>query len=266
MSTGSQAAPTNQGKQMSDFDRNAAARWGSRVARAGTADIDQGLRSYMLGVYNYMTIGLAITGLMAIGTNMLAITPDRHLTAFGAAIYRGPLHWVVMLAPLAFVFFFSFRIDRMTAATARNVFMLFAAAMGVSLSTILVVYTGQSVARAFFVTAAAFGGLSLYGYTTKRDLSPIGSFLIMGLIGLVIASVVNLFVQSTAFQFGLSCLSVLIFSGLTAWDTQSIKEMYYANDDAQTATKKAVNGALRLYLDFINIFTALLQLTGSRNN
>ena len=251
---------------MSDFDRNASARWGSSVARSGSAEIDRGLRSYMLGVYNYMTVGLAVTGVVALGTQMLAGPDIRHLTAFGNAIYRSPLHFVVMLAPLAFVFFFSFRIDRMSAATARNTFLLFAAAMGLSLSTILYVYTGQSITRAFFITATAFGGLSLYGYTTKRDLSPVGSFLVMGLIGLIIASLVNLFLQSSGFQFALSCLSVLIFAGLTAWDTQSIKEMYYANDDAETATKKSVNGALQLYLDFINIFTALLQLTGSRND
>jgi FtsH-binding integral membrane protein len=227
---------------MSNFDRNASTRWGSSVARSGAAEIDQGLRSYMLGVYNYMTVGLALTGAVAYGTMMLAGPDLRHLTPFGQAIYLSPLHWVVMLAPLAFVFFFSFRIDRMSAATARNTFLLFAAAMGVSLSTVLLVYTQTSVARAFFVTAAAFGGLSLYGYSTKRDLSAMGSFLVMGLIGRVIASLV------------------------TAWDTQSIKEMYYANDDHETATKKSVNGALQLYLDFINIFTALLQLTGSRNN
>ena len=185
------------------------------------------------------------------------------------AIWRMALSsqpFCVMLLPLAFVFFFSFRIDRMAASTARSVFLLFAAAMGLSLSSILIVYTGVSVTRAFFITAASFGSLSLYGYTTKRDLSAFGSFLVMGLIGLVLASLVNVFVQSTAFQFGLSILSVLIFAGLTAWDTQSIKEMYYVGDDAETATKKSVNGALMLYLDFINIFTSLLQLTGSRNN
>ncbi len=261
---------------MSDFDRNASARWGSSVARSGAGQIDQGLRSYMLGVYNHMTIGLAITGLVALGAFMATTTNDPSqavarvggvlLNSTGGAIYRGPLHWVVMLAPLAFIFFFSFRIDRMTAATARNVFFLFAAAMGVSLSTILMVYTGQSVARAFFVTAASFGGLSLYGYLTKRDLSAMGSFMAMGLIGLVIASVANLFFQSGAFQFALSILAVIIFAGLTAWDTQSIKSMYYVSDDHETATKKSVNGALRLYLDFINIFVALVQLTGNRNN
>ena len=261
---------------MSDFDRNAAAKWGAGVARAGTAEIDQGLRSYMLGVYNYMTVGLAVTGLVALGTNMLAVAGSPadaaarmgsiNLTSFGATLYGSPLRWVVMLLPLAFVFFISFRIDRMAASTARNVFLLFAAAMGLSLSSVLLVYTGTSVARAFFITSASFGALSLYGYTTKRDLSAFGSFLVMGLIGLVIASVVNLFVQSSAFQFALSFLSVLIFAGLTAWDTQSIKEMYYAGDTQEVATKKSVNGALMLYLDFINIFTSLLQLTGQRNN
>ena len=260
---------------MSDFDRNASARWGSGVARTRTAEIDQGLRSYMLGVYNYMTVGLAVTGLVALGVNMLATTTDparivarmggMGLTSLGVALYGSPLKWVVMLLPLAFVFFFSFRIDRMAASTARNVFVLFAAAMGLSLSSILLVYTGVSITRAFFITAATFGTLSLYGYTTKRDLSAFGSFLIMGLIGLVIATLVNLVLQSSAMQFALSVLSVLIFSGLTAWDTQSIKEMYFANDDAATATKKSVNGALMLYLDFINIFTALLNLTGSKN-
>jgi FtsH-binding integral membrane protein len=258
---------------MSDYDRNVSARWGT-AARTRTAEIDQGLRAYMLGVYNYMTLGLGLTGVVAFGVNMLATssvpTPWRigniYLSETGYYLYGSPLRWVIMLAPLAFVFFFSFRIDRMSAASARNLFLAFAAAMGLSLSTILLVYTGTSVARAFFITAAAFGGLSLYGYTTKRDLSPIGSFLIMGLIGLIIASLVNLFVQSSAFQFGLSILSVLIFAGLTAWDTQAIKEMYYAGDGYEVQTKKSVNGALMLYLDFINIFQSLIYLTGNRNN
>ncbi|MEA2860711.1 MAG: uncharacterized protein QOC72_2750 [Methylobacteriaceae bacterium] len=260
---------------MSDYDRNVGARWGT-AARTRTAEIDQGLRAYMLGVYNYMTLGLALTGLVAFGANMLATTTDPArasarvgsimLTDIGVGLYTSPLRWVIMLAPLAFVLFFSFRIDRMSAASARNLFLAFAAAMGLSLSTILLVYTGTSVARAFFITAAAFGGLSFYGYTTKRDLSPIGSFLIMGLIGLVIASLVNLFVQSSAFQFGLSILSVLIFAGLTAWDTQAIKEMYYSGDGHEVMTKKSVNGALMLYLDFINIFQSLIYLTGNRNS
>jgi FtsH-binding integral membrane protein len=260
---------------MSDFDRNASARWGQGVARAGRAEIDQGLRTYMLGVYNNMVVGLALTGFVALGVHMLSVTTDPaaaaaqmgklYLTSFGATLYGSPLKWVVMLLPLGFVIFFSFRINQMSASSARMLFFAFAAAMGLSLSAVLLVFTGTSVARAFFVTSAAFAGLSLYGYTTKRDLSAFGSFLVMGLIGLVIASVVNLFVQSTAFQFGLSILSVLIFSGLTAWDTQSIKEMYFADDGYEVATKKSVNGALMLYLDFINIFQSLLYLTGSRN-
>jgi FtsH-binding integral membrane protein len=260
---------------MSDFDRNAT-RWGQGIARAGRAEIDLGLRSYMLGVYNNMVIGLGITGLVALGVYKFAVTTDTSqaaarmghilLTSFGATIYQGPLRWLIILAPLAFVLFFSFRINQMSASSARSLFFAFAAAMGLSLSSLLLVYTGASVANSFFITAAAFGGLSLYGYTTKRDLSPIGSFLIMGLIGLIIAGLVNLFLQSSAFQFGLSILTVLIFSGLTAWDTQSIKEMYLASDDYEVATKKSINGALRLYLDFINIMQAMLFLTGSRNN
>jgi uncharacterized protein len=255
---------------MSDYDRNATARWGSGVARAGASEIDQGLRSYMLGVYNYMTVGLAITGAVALGVNMMATTTvgggRAALTPFGQALYASPLSYVVMLLPLAFVFFFSFRIGSMAASTARNVFLLFAAAMGLSLSSILLVYTGQSITRAFFIAAATFGSLSLYGYTTRRDLSAFGSFLIMGLFGLVIAMVVNMFLHSSAMQFALSVLSILIFSGLTAWDTQAIKDMYYVNDDYGVATKKSVNGALMLYLDFINIFVSLLNLTGSRND
>ena len=260
---------------MSDFDRNATARWG-RGARAGAAEMDQGLRSYMLGVYNNMTLGLAITGVVALGTYMMAVAAPGEgiavrgmrleLTQFGALLYTSPLRWVVMLAPLAFVFFFSFRIDRMAASTARNMFLGFSAVMGLSMSSILLVYTGSSVANALFVTAATFGGLSLYGYTTKRNLSAMGSFLVMGLIGLVIASVVNLFLHSSAFQFGLSVLSVLIFSGLTAWNTQSIKEMYFEGDGAELTAKKSVNGALMLYLDFINIFQSLLFLMGNRNS
>jgi FtsH-binding integral membrane protein len=260
---------------MSDFDRNATFRPGGTAARAGAA-VDQGLRSYMLGVYNNMMLGLGITGLVALGTNMLAVTTDpadaaarfhsMYLTSFGVALYGSPLRWLVMLAPLAFVLFFSFRIDRMSAASARNLFLGFAAVMGLSLSSILLVYTGQSVALAFFETAATFGALSLYGYTTKRDLSPIGSFLMMGLFGLIIVMVVNIFMQSSALQFGISILAVGIFAGLTAWDTQRIKEMYWEGDGSDVATKKSINGALMLYLDFINIFTALIQLTGSRNN
>jgi FtsH-binding integral membrane protein len=261
---------------MSDFDRNAT-RWGQGYAQAGRAEIDQGLRSYMLGVYNNMVIGLAITGLVALGVHMLAVTSDPSqaaarmgslmLTQFGVAIYGTALKWVIMLAPLAFVFFFSFRLNQMSAASARNVFFAFSAAMGLSLSSLLLIYTGTSIASAFFETSAAFGALSLYGYTTKRDLSPMGTFLMMGVFGLIIVSLVNVvFVHSQGLQFWLAILTVVIFAGLTAWDTQAIKEMYYASDDYEVATKKSVNGALMLYLDFINIFQSLLYLTGSRNN
>lgn len=262
---------------MSDFDRNASARWGTGVAQAGTrAEIDQGLRTYMLGVYNNMVIGLAITGLVALGVNMLAVASSPAsmagqigripLTSFGVALYESPLRWVVMLLPLAFVLFFSFRISSMAASSARTLFFVFAAAMGLSLSSILLVYTGQSVARAFFITAATFGALSLYGYTTPRSLSAMGSFLIMGVFGLIIAGLVNIFLQSSGLQFAISGLAVLIFAGLTAYDTQAIKEMYYEGDGYEVATKKSVNGALMLYLDFINIFVSLVQLTGNRNN
>ncbi len=260
---------------MSDFDRNTA-RWGQTVPQAGRAQIDQGLRSYMLGVYNNMVIGLAVTGLFAYGANLLAVTNDPgqavarighiYLTSIGEALYVSPLRWLVVFAPLALVFFFSFQINRISAATARALFFVFSAAMGLSLSTLVLVYTGNSIARAFFVTAASFGALSVYGYPTRRSLSAMGSFMMMGLFGLIIASVVNIFLHSTGLQFALSILTVVIFAGLTAWDTQAIKEMYYASDDHETAEKKSVNGALRLYLDFINIFVAVLQLTGSRNN
>ena len=258
---------------MSNFDRNAAP-WSRGYARTGV-DVDQGLRAFMLGVYNHMSIGLAITGLVALGANMLTVSAvptlyrigaHTFLTDAGAALYLSPLRWVVMFAPLAFVMFFSFKINTMAASSARSLFYAFAAVMGLSLSSILLIYTGSSVARAFFITSASFGALSLYGYTTRRSLAAMGSFLVMGLFGLIIASIVNIFVQSSAFQFGLSILTVLIFAGLTAWDTQSIKAMYLASDGYEVATKKSINGALMLYLDFINIFTALIQLTGDRDN
>lgn len=258
---------------MSNFDRNAAP-WSRGYARTG-ADVDQGLRAFMLGVYNHMSIGLALTGLFALGVNMLAVSgvptqfqlgSHTYLTSFGAAIYTSPLRWVIMFAPLAFVLFFSFKINSMSASSARGLFYAYAAVMGVSLSSILLIYTGASVTRAFFITAASFGALSLYGYTTKRSLSGMGSFLMLGLFGLIIASLVNLFVQSSAFQFGLSILTVLIFAGLTAYDTQSIKQMYLESDGYEDTTKKSINGALMLYLDFINIFMALVQLTGDRRS
>ncbi|MBB6261198.1 hypothetical protein FHS77_001748 [Paenochrobactrum gallinarii] len=257
---------------MADY-RNIQAR-GPVGARAD-AGIDQGLRSYMLGVYNMMAIGLAVTGIAAYAMASLATTTDaalavaqmsngKMLTSFGAALYTSPLRWVVMLAPLAAVFFLSFRIERLSVATANAVFWGYAALVGISLSSIFLVFTGQSIVRTFFVTAASFGALSLYGYTTKRDLSAMGSFLMMGLFGLIIASVVNIFLGSTALQFAISVIGVLIFAGLTAYDTQSIKEMYYEGDGSETQGRKVVMGALRLYLDFINMFMFLLQFMGNR--
>jgi uncharacterized protein len=251
---------------MSYYDRNRA--FGAS-ARQRTAAVDQGLRAYMLGVYNYMTLGLAVTGLVALGAAMGAVTRTAAglaLTPFGELIFTSPFRWVVILAPLGFVFFMSARAEQMSAATARILFLAFAGLIGLSLASVFLVYTGASVARVFFITAAAFGGLSLYGYTTQRELSAFGSFLIMGLWGLVIAGLVNLFFQSSALQLALSIIGVLIFSGLTAWDTQAIKDEYFVGDGYEVAQKKSIFGALRLYLDFINMFMALLRLFGDRNN
>jgi uncharacterized protein len=242
-------------------ERNAAARYGS-VSRGYAAEVDEGLRAYMLKVYNYMAIGLAVTGLVAFTAANAAIGPTGQLTEFGQAIYLSPLRWVIMLAPLGAVLFLSFRIDRLSVAAAQAVFWGFAAIVGLSLSSIFLVYTGQSITQVFFVTAAAFGSLSLYGYTTKRSLSGMGSFLIMGLFGVIIAMIVNIFMQSSALQFVISVIGVLVFAGLTAYDTQRIKEMYFAGDDAAVMGRKAIMGALALYLDFINMFIMLLQLFG----
>ncbi|MGJ0511462.1 Bax inhibitor-1/YccA family protein [Methylocystis sp.] len=255
---------------MSNFDRNTSFGYGRGVARPTTAEIDQGLRAYMLGVYNYMTLGLGVTGLVALGVYMLAVAKVApgaiELTSFGQALYTTPLRWVVILSPLAFIFFIGARANTISAATARNLFIAFAAVMGLSMSSLLLVFTGVSVARVFFITAAAFGGLSLYGYMTQRDLSAFGSFLVMGVWGLVIAGLVNLFLQSTGLQFALSIIAVLVFAGLTAWDTQNIKDMYYSSDSYEVAQKKSVFGALSLYLDFINMFQSLRFLFGQRNN
>ncbi len=229
------------------------------------AMIDEGLRAYMLKVYNLMALGLAITGVAAFVTWQMAVQ-DGHLTQFGQVLYGSPLRWVVMLAPLAVVFFLSFRINSMSVAAAQTTFWVYAALMGLSLSSIFLIYTGQSIVQTFFVTAASFGALSLYGYTTKKSLSGMGSFLIMGLFGLIIASLVNIFLASSALGFAISVIGVLIFAGLTAYDTQKIKEMYFEADDVAVMGRKAILGALTLYLDFINLFTFLLQFLGNRNN
>ncbi len=238
----------------------------ARVAAAGTrtdAAIDEGLRAYMVKVYNLMALGLAITGVVAYGAFVLAVQ-NGQLTAFGQVLFTSPLKWVVMLAPLGMVFFLSARVHAMSVSTAQTAFWVFAGLMGLSLSTIFLVYTGASITQTFFVTAAAFGALSLYGYTTRRDLTAMGSFLIMGVFGLIIAMVVNIFLQSSAMQFAISAIGVLIFSGLTAYDTQKIKEMYFEGDDVLVSGRKAIMGALTLYLDFINLFTFLLQFLGNR--
>ena len=235
---------------------------------ANQAAIDEGLRSYMLGVYNYMTTALAVTGLAAYGTKMLTVAGELGsitlLTPLGEALYLSPLKWVVALAPLAMVFWLSARIHAMSVSKAQGVFYAFAALMGISLSSILIVYTGESVARAFFITAAAFASLSIYGYTTKRDLGPLGAFLMIGVVGLLLAMIVNMFVGSMGMGLLISVGGVLIFAGLTAYDTQKIKMMYMASDSHSTAQKKSIHGALQLYLDFINMFLFLLHLFGNR--
>ncbi len=224
-------------------------RWTVRPAIGAEVDIDVGLRDYMLRIYNYMASGLALTGIVAYVFAQSGLY---------IAIARTPLIWLVMLAPLGLVMWLSFGINRMQAATAQALFWVYAALMGVSLASVFLVFTGES--------AGTFGAMSLYGYTTQRDLSQWGSFLFMGLIGIIIASLVNIFLASSALQFAISVIGVIVFTGLTAYDTQQIKEMYFENDDAQTAGKKAIMGALRLYLDFINLFMMLLQLFGSRRD
>ena len=226
------------------------------TAQANAAQMDVGLRQYMLRVYNYMASGIALTGVLAYLT---AQSPE-----LMQMIYGSPLKWVVMLAPLGFVIFLSARIQHVKASTAQMLFWAFAGIMGVSMAYIFAVYTGASIARVFFVTAAAFAGLSLYGYTTKKDLSGFGTFLVMGLIGIIIASIVNIFLASSALHFVISVVGVLVFAGLTAYDTQRIKAIYNQADGSEIGEKKAIMGALTLYLDFINMFIMLLQLFGNR--
>ena len=261
---------------MSDLDRNYSSPFGRVAGRADAATVDAGLRAYMLRIYNYMSIGLAITGLAALGIYMAAVTSDpsgaaakignAFLTPFGYAMFVSPLKWLFMLAPLAMVFVISAGINRLAPSTAQILFWVFSALMGISLSSIFLVFTHTSIVRVFFITAATFGALSLYGYTTKRDMTGMGSFLFMGLIGIIIASLVNIFLQSSAMSFAISVIGVLVFVGLTAYDTQKIKEWYVAADDGATMGKKAVYGALTLYLDFINLFLMLLRLFGTSRN
>ena len=264
---------------MSDLDRNYASPFGRAASRVDAATVDAGLRAYMLRIYNYMSIGLAITGLAALGVYMAAVTTDQagaagaagrigntYLTSFGVMMFASPLKWLFILAPLVMVFAISAGITRLRPATAQMLFWVFSALMGISLSSIFLVYTHTSIVRVFFITAASFGALSLFGYTTKRDMTGMGSFLMMGLFGIIIASLVNLFIASSALQFIVSVVGVLVFAGLTAWDTQRLKNEYiygYAGE-GDDAERSAISGALSLYLNFINLFTLLMQLLGQR--
>jgi FtsH-binding integral membrane protein len=231
-------------------------RWTVRTADTQVG-VDVGLREYMLRIYNYMASGLALTGIVA----FVAAS-----SGFYVSIARTPVMWLVILAPLGLVMWLSYGIQRMQASTAQALFWVYSGLMGLSLGVVFLAFTGTSIARVFFITAGTFGAMSLYGYTTQRDLSGFGSFLFMGLIGIIIASLVNIFIHSSAMQFAVSVIGVIVFTGLTAWDTQSIKEMYYEADGSEIASKKAIMGALRLYLDFINLFMMLLQLMGTRRD
>src|ERR1700743_1497279 len=247
---------------MADFDNRL-----MRGSAATVASVDACLRAYMLRVYNYMLVGLGLTGAVAwltANTPLVGVFYNQVQTANGVAVQPNILGWIAVFAPLAMVFFLSFRIQKMSFAAAQTTVWIYAAVMGVSLSTILFVYTGASIATTFFVTAATFGAMSLWGYTTSRDLTGFGSFLFMGLIGLILASLANMFFHSSQLQFVVSVIGVLILTCLTAYDSQSIKNMYYAGDDSEQMGKKAIMGALRLYLDFLNLFLFLLRFMGNR--
>lgn len=222
------------------------------------AAYDAGLRSYMLKVYNNMGLALAISGVVS----MIVASSQGLMGLFFAT----PLKWLVLLAPLGFVFYFSFKINKISASAAQTLLWVFAAIMGLSLAPIFTIYTGTSIAKCFFITASLFGSMSLYGYTTKKDLTGMGSFLFMGLIGIVIASLVNIFLKSSGLGFVVSFLSVIIFTGLTAYDSQRIKSMYYQFSDGESLSKAATMGALSLYMNFINLFIQLLQFFGDRRS
>jgi uncharacterized protein len=225
--------------------------------RAGQSLFDEGLRRHMLQVYNYMGLGLVLTGIVAV---VVGTTP-----ALYAPILSTPLRWVAILAPLPFALFFAFRVQSISASSAQALFWAFCGVMGLALASIFLVFTGQSIARTFFIAAAMFGATSLYGYTTRRDLSTIGSFLVMGLIGVVIASLVNTLLASSALQFVVSVVGIIIFAGLTAWDTQSIKEQYAERFEVDSKQRLAILGAFSLYLNFINMFQLLLNFSGQRD-
>ena len=237
-----------------------------KAATQSTVVMDEGLRAYMLKVYNYMGSGILLTGVISIIFFQLSVQSVNplELTPLGFKMYFSPLRWIIALSPLAVVIYMSFGINKMTAARAQTTFWVFASLMGLSLSSIFLQFTGPSITRVFFITAGTFGAMSIYGYTTKRDLTKLGSFLMMGLMGIIIASFVNMIMGSEMMDFIISILGVLIFVGLTAYDTQKIKNMYTASDTGELMGKKAVMGALTLYLDFINLFIFLLRLFGQR--
>jgi len=274
---------------MSDLQRNmATSPFGQTIGRTDTVAVavDQGLRAYMLHIYNYMVLGLAITGLAALGIYMLSVTDDVNtamkvlrngaqipvlmgktmfLTPIGYYTFVSPLKWAIMLSPFALVLVLSFGIERLRPAIAQVLFWIFAALMGLSLGSIFLAFTHTSIVRVFFITAASFGALSLWGYTTQRDLTGMGSFLLMGLFGVLLAGLVNLFMHSSALQFAISVIGVGVFAGLTAWDTQRLKNEYlYGAMEGEAVERSAISGALSLYLNFINLFTLLLQLLGQR--
>lgn len=230
--------------------------WRAQRGVEALEGIDQGLRSYLSQVYMFMAFGLILTGGAAYA---VANVPAMLQLVFGT-----PLKWLVIFAPLGLVFFLSFRIGSLRYSTAQALFWLYSALVGVSLASIFLMYTGTSIARVFFITSSMFGAMSLYGYTTRKDLSGMGSFMFMGLIGVIIASLINIFLQSNAMQFVISVIAVIVFTGLTAYDTQAIKLMYYEGDAEEIMGKKALIGALRLYLDFLNLFLAMLHLFGDR--
>src|SRR5262245_14553111 len=257
--------PERGNTSMSDFNRNPGAAWRGTVT--DRAVIDQGLRAYMIRVYNYMAMGVALTGIVSWLTFNAAVTESAGrlvLTPFGQMIFSGPAVLVLFLATLGLVFMIGWRINSLNPSTALTLFMVYAGLLGLMLASVFLTYTHGSIARVFFISAAAFGALSLWGYTTQRDLSAMGSFLIMGLFGLIIAMLVNLFLQSSGLDFVISAVGVLVFAGLTAWDTQRIKEMYDPMEDGTIVGRKAVMGALSLYLDFINLFLFLLRFLGDR--
>jgi uncharacterized protein len=274
---------------MAQFNRDiSSTTLGAPVSRAEADAIDAGLRAHLLSIYNYMGLGLAVTAVAALGIYAISVTDDvtaaakvvrggaessarlagnLYLTPVGYALFASPLKWAIILAPLALVFGLNFGIERLRPAVAQLLFWLYAALIGVSLGSVFMIYTHTSVARVFFITAASFGALSLWGYTTRRDLTGIGPFLLMGLFGIIIAGLVNLFLASSALHWVVSAVGVVLFSGLTLWDTQRLKKEYiYGAMDGDTAERTAIMGALSLYLDFVNLFTVLVQLFGERED